>query len=92
MVHAGFSFDLAKLIGFWARKYPEQELRLASMQGTLLVRQRYQLAKNALKEGAGWLLWLDSDMRFPYTALEQKAQQIEKLTAQFKEAEKAGVK
>jgi hypothetical protein len=38
---------------------------LYTSHGTLIASQRMELARQALEEKADYLLWLDSDMRFP---------------------------
>ena len=71
MVHTGFTFDLTRMVGYWTRRHPDQELKLISLPGTVLARQRFQIAKKALEDDAGHLLWIDSDMRFPHDALDR---------------------
>jgi hypothetical protein len=68
-VSANFSFDLAKLMGFTAAKAVGpgaiEALAIHSAAGTLIHTARQKLALVALSEGADYLFWLDSDMRFP---------------------------
>lgn len=66
-VCAGFSFDLANLVGFHAAA--GMKIGLYHSPGTLIADQRVNLAKKAIEEGATDLLWIDSDMRFPKDAL-----------------------
>jgi hypothetical protein len=47
------------------------DIHLLQMQGTLIFTQRENLAEEALKWGAEYLMWVDSDMRFPKDTLEE---------------------
>jgi hypothetical protein len=64
MVSAGFAFDLARLVGA-----ADCDVSLLTSMGTLIVNQRTDLAKDAIKMGASHILYLDSDMRFPKDTL-----------------------
>lgn len=63
-VMTGFAHSLAMMMGQSA-VVPGLELRMVTSSGTLICDQRNQLAAAALRDGADWLLFLDSDMRFP---------------------------
>ena len=65
MVHAGFWSDSLRMTGFWTSRHPDQELLMVAKSGTILCRNRYLIAKEALATGASHLMWLDTDMRFP---------------------------
>jgi hypothetical protein len=67
IVQTGFAYDLARLTAFWSAKYVPQggALHLFTSAGTLIADQRENLAKEALKIDADWILFLDTDMRFP---------------------------
>jgi hypothetical protein len=67
---SGFCFDLAKLVQYEALR-GKVEIELLQMQGTLIFTQRERLAEEALKWGAEYLMWVDSDMRFPKDTLEE---------------------
>jgi hypothetical protein len=73
MVHAGFAFDLANMIGYWTAKHAQSggNVQIMHNTGTLIADQRVDLAKAAVKQGADWILWLDTDMRFPVDTLER---------------------
>jgi len=43
----------------------DDRVMLYTSHGTLIASQRMELARQALEEKADYLLWLDSDMRFP---------------------------
>jgi hypothetical protein len=43
----------------------DDRVLLFTSHGTLIASQRMELARQALEEKADYLLWLDSDMRFP---------------------------
>ncbi len=66
IVQAGFSYDFTRLACNLA--VSNHDLAIYQSQGTLIADQRVNLAKEAIAEGAEWLLWVDSDMRFPATA------------------------
>lgn len=69
-VMSGFCFDLAKMVGYHSRNTDDQ-IYIYQMAGTLIFDQREKLAREALKEGAEAILWIDSDMRFPMDTLER---------------------
>lgn len=71
-VHALFAFDLANLTAFTASIIPPDEgheLGVTFSIGTYVHKSRTELLQGALAAGATQVLWLDSDMRFPKTAL-----------------------
>lgn len=63
-VNSGFSYDLARLVGFTVGT-TNHKVVLYTSSGTLLSAQRQDLAKSAIEAGCSHTLWLDSDMRFP---------------------------
>lgn len=63
MVHAQFAFDLANLVGYFTSS-GKGSVNLLHSMGTLIADQRVDLVHMALSQGAEWILWLDSDMRF----------------------------
>lgn len=73
MVNTSFAYDFARLCAYWsARHVPSgDQLLIFTSQGTLIVNQRAELAKNAVKAGADYILWLDTDMRFPKDTLDR---------------------
>lgn len=73
MVHTSFAYDLARMMATWSAKYVSQghQLLIFNSQGTLIVNQRADLARNAVEAGADYILWLDTDMRFPKDTLER---------------------
>lgn len=60
----GTGFDLA-VMSAWDAKYRDGELAVYSVAGTLIFDQREKLADHALEGGCDYILWIDSDMRFP---------------------------
>lgn len=68
-VMSGFCFDLSKLMNYEGAR-GKVEIELFQMQGTLIFTQRERLAEEAIKWGAEFILWIDSDMRFPKNSLE----------------------
>lgn len=63
-VMTGFAHSLAMLVGASSRE-PGLELSVYTSSGTLICDQRNQIAKAALESDCDWVLYLDSDMRFP---------------------------
>lgn len=63
-VHSTFAFDLTRACAYHARNTQDKILLFSNM-GTLICNQRQELAFQALKAGAEWILYFDSDMRFP---------------------------
>ncbi|UOF77895.1 putative glycosyltransferase [Caudoviricetes sp.] len=73
IVHAAFAFDLANLAAYWTARNGAMggSLHILNSTGTLIADQRVDLAKAAIDAGADWTLWLDTDMRFPKSALDR---------------------
>lgn len=67
IVHTSFAYDLARLTAYWSSRHvPEGgTLHLFQSQGTLIADQRQNLIIEALNVEADYVLWLDTDMRFP---------------------------
>ena len=62
----GFAYDLAALCAYTAAKVPEDvEFGINAVTGTYVHKARQELAEACLEQKADWVLWLDSDMRFP---------------------------
>lgn len=72
---AMFGYDLAQMMAWTASNLmggpdaPISAMNLAYCTGTYIHSARQQLAELALKIGADYILWLDSDMRFPKDTL-----------------------
>jgi GT2 family glycosyltransferase len=66
----GTAFDLAIMSAYDA-KHREGELGIYTVNGTLIFDQREKLAQAALDDGCDYILWIDADMRFPKTTIEQ---------------------
>lgn len=66
-VMTGFAHSLAMLMGVSAVN--DIEVGLTTSSGTLICDQRNNLAKACVEEGCDYLLFLDSDMRFPSDTL-----------------------
>lgn len=67
-VMTGFMFSMVNMVARTAAS-TDIEIRFSTSAGTLICDQRDKLAKAALAEQADWLLFADSDMRFPSDAL-----------------------
>lgn len=67
MLHTAFAYDLARLTAYWSAKHVPHggALHLFTSQGTLIADQRQDLILEALRVNADYVLWLDTDMRFP---------------------------
>jgi hypothetical protein len=70
---AHFGYDLAQMMAFTARHYNQpgmiDPLSLHMVKGTYVHSARMALAAETLQNGADYLLFLDSDMRFPKETL-----------------------
>lgn len=73
MVHTSFAYDLSRMMALWAAENVPKghQLMIFTSQGTLIVNQRASLAQTALDAGADYILWLDTDMRFPKDTLKR---------------------
>lgn len=67
-VETGFAHDLCRMVGTTVANSPI-EVQTLFDRGTLLISQRENLVKAALRFGADYILWLDTDMRFPADTL-----------------------
>lgn len=65
MVHAGFAFDLGRMLAYTVATNAEVSVAPAMRRGTLLPAQRDALVRDALAGDYTHILWLDADMRFP---------------------------
>ena len=63
-VMTSFAYDMARAMSYHTATTDDRVL-LYTSHGTLIASQRMELAQQALAEKADYLLWLDSDMRFP---------------------------
>lgn len=69
-VPALFSYDLAQLCLWTASQLPEGvHLGLYWVSGTYVHKARQELIDHLLEVGTDYILWIDSDMRFPKEAL-----------------------
>lgn len=65
-VPALFAADLANLFAFTTARFPEgTQLGLVMRVGTYVHSARNDLLREALRQEVDFVLWLDSDMRFP---------------------------
>lgn len=69
ILHAEFAFDLAILAAYCVGK--GHDIKLNHCTGTIIPELRTALVIAAIEQGADWIFWLDSDMRFPKDALEK---------------------
>lgn len=65
----GTAFDLAVMCAYDSR-FREGHQSIYTVAGTLIFDQREKLAAEAIADGADYILWIDSDMRFPKNTLE----------------------
>lgn len=71
-VEAPFSYDLAQMMGYMGAnfigdgpQYPIEAMNLSYVTGTYVHSARQSLAELAVTQKSDYVLWLDSDMRFP---------------------------
>ena len=65
-----FAYDLAGLCAFTSAVMPEgSEFGVLGVSGTYIHQARQELADAIVAQGLDYVLWLDSDMRFPKDAL-----------------------
>lgn len=70
MVPHQFAFDFANMIGYTLAAVGDQlDIVTNVVAGTYVHKARQQLVDEAIDIGCNWLLWVDSDMRFPKDAL-----------------------
>jgi hypothetical protein len=67
-----FAYDLAQLYANTIAAFPpdsKAEIGLYAVTGTYIHRARQELLEQALDDSVDYVLWIDSDMRFPADAL-----------------------
>lgn len=70
MVPAMFAYDLGQLMAYTTNNMPNTTaLGLTFLPGTYIHKARQELMLHALENGDDYVLWLDSDMRFPKETL-----------------------
>lgn len=70
MVPAMFAYDLGQLMAFTTMNMPaDTQIGLAFLTGTYIHKARQDLMLHCLEQGDHYVLWLDSDMRFPKETL-----------------------
>lgn len=70
MVPVTFAYDLGQLMSFTMAAMPEgTHLGITMVPGTYIHQARQQLLAAVREQGVDYVLWLDSDMRFPKEAL-----------------------
>lgn len=67
----GTGFDLAIMSAYDARFRKDGELAIYSVAGTLIFDQREKLVQHALDGNCDYILFIDSDMRFPKTTIDR---------------------
>lgn len=68
-VPTAFAFDLARLALFTYATSPSIDLRVLVAEGSVVPKNRQELAARAIRLGASHIFWLDTDVRFPKDAL-----------------------
>ena len=66
-VQTGFAYDLARLAAYFGMNEGPSggALHIFTSKRTLIASQRESLAEQALEAGCDYIMWLDTDMRFP---------------------------
>jgi hypothetical protein len=88
-VSCWFSYDLVGMVAHTIRAHPDWDLRRFQSCGTWLPQVRHDTVAAALHAECDWLLFLDSDMRFPADTLEQLLARNEPVVAANYTARKA---
>jgi len=71
-VNSGFAYDLTLMAARWYADAPAgSAFNLHFLQGTLIADQRCKLVELALSRKADYVLFLDSDMRFPANLIDR---------------------
>lgn len=71
-VNTGFAYDLAMLSARWYSIIePGVKFSISMNSGTLIADQRQKLMSKAIADGFDYVLFLDSDMRFPPNIIEK---------------------
>lgn len=79
--HSSFTIDYAAMFAHSAMALVADgiaALKVNTIQGTYIHTSRNDLAKQAMADGADYILWLDDDMRFPKDVLIRLLQRREK--------------
>ena len=69
IVDTGMAFDAMNMIGYTCAHYRDVELCSYVSKGTMIFNQRIDLAREAMKDGCDYIMWFDTDMRFPKDTL-----------------------
>jgi hypothetical protein len=69
MCHTAYAHDLANMMGYTAAKRPDITLGNYMSLGTMIFDQRIRLAREAVEDKSDYVLWFDTDMRFPRDTL-----------------------
>jgi hypothetical protein len=69
MVHTGYAFDCMNMAGFTISSRPEIIIGAYCSMGTMIFDQRIKLVRACLADGCDYIMWLDTDMRFPKETL-----------------------
>ena len=79
MVHSLFAFNLLQLVQYC--QYQNIKINVLMQTGSLISRQRQNLAMSAIDAKATHILWLDSDMMYPVTVAETLLQHNQDIVA-----------
>ena len=72
MCPATFAFDLANMIGYTIAAIGDKfDVGLYYVAGTYIHKARQELLEKAISDGINYVVWVDSDMRFPKDAILQ---------------------
>jgi hypothetical protein len=69
MMHTRTAFDLVRMVGYQMAAHGDK-VTLNHHGGTILAEARQNAAKELIENGCDWILFVDSDMRFPVTSLQ----------------------
>lgn len=73
-VDSWFMHDLFRAGAYHAFAFPQDELILSMHQSAFLAESRNELCKGLIEQGADYVIFLDTDMRFPQNVFDQLMQ------------------
>lgn len=68
-VDAWFAHDLARAVGCHSAMFPDDTITMSFHQSAFLAESRNELVKGLIEAGADYVIFIDTDMRFPQTLL-----------------------
>jgi hypothetical protein len=69
IVHTAYTLSLAGMMNHTTAQRPDITIDVSARLGTMIFAQRIKLAHYCLEQRCDYILWLDTDMRFPRDTL-----------------------